>query len=409
MSEISYIQASELMVGENHATLTDTLNRALKQVLSDSSLDPDGVFPGFVAKSASTVYANAYTGDFSDKINAAIAGLPSNGGIVDATDLDGAQYMSSNIAVTKPSVYIKFGNAVVYMGANKITVASTAAGFHMEGITPYAFNQAIGSSGGTFFYSTGDNCPFEIGDTSGSAPLYGIKLANFAIYCGGSGNTTNCVGLWLRKVLFGVVSELYINVGTANTNQLCLRVDGTGFFSANLRFQNLALVGAGGGMHFTGGAGVDATNACVVDGGNYAGDGVNSIGILIDSDCNGNRFDNIDIEGCLVGIKCTGTSSGNFFEGRVESNTTDAYFGTNSKRNWFKMSHGDVPITATDLNGTNTVLGPTKLTFGTLGQFPNVILPHGAVPSGIVDGQIWTTTSGMFVRINGVTKTVTLT
>jgi hypothetical protein len=36
-------------------------------------------------------------------------------------------------------------------------------------------------------------------------------------------------------------------------------------------------------------------------------------------------------------------------------------------------------------------------------------VPHGAAPSSPVDGDIWTTTAGMFVRINGVTKTVTLT
>ena len=36
-------------------------------------------------------------------------------------------------------------------------------------------------------------------------------------------------------------------------------------------------------------------------------------------------------------------------------------------------------------------------------------IPHGTAPSAPTDGDLWTTTSGMFVRINGVTKTVTLT
>lgn len=36
-------------------------------------------------------------------------------------------------------------------------------------------------------------------------------------------------------------------------------------------------------------------------------------------------------------------------------------------------------------------------------------LPHGAAPTSPVDGDVWTTTAGLFVRINGVTKTVTLT
>lgn len=36
-------------------------------------------------------------------------------------------------------------------------------------------------------------------------------------------------------------------------------------------------------------------------------------------------------------------------------------------------------------------------------------LPHGSAPSAPVDGDVWTTSAGMFIRINGVTKTVTLT
>jgi hypothetical protein len=36
-------------------------------------------------------------------------------------------------------------------------------------------------------------------------------------------------------------------------------------------------------------------------------------------------------------------------------------------------------------------------------------MPHGTAPTTPVDGDLWTTTAGMFVRINGVTKTVTLT
>ena len=39
----------------------------------------------------------------------------------------------------------------------------------------------------------------------------------------------------------------------------------------------------------------------------------------------------------------------------------------------------------------------------------SLCLPHGTAPTAPVDGDIWTTTAGLFVRINGVTKTVTLT
>jgi hypothetical protein len=36
-------------------------------------------------------------------------------------------------------------------------------------------------------------------------------------------------------------------------------------------------------------------------------------------------------------------------------------------------------------------------------------VPHGAAPSSPVNGDLWTTTAGLFVQIDGVTKTVTLT
>jgi hypothetical protein len=38
-----------------------------------------------------------------------------------------------------------------------------------------------------------------------------------------------------------------------------------------------------------------------------------------------------------------------------------------------------------------------------------VRIPHGSAPASPVDGDIWTTSAGLFVRINGVTKAVTLT
>jgi hypothetical protein len=36
-------------------------------------------------------------------------------------------------------------------------------------------------------------------------------------------------------------------------------------------------------------------------------------------------------------------------------------------------------------------------------------VPHGAAPTAPVNGDVWSTTLGLFIRVNGVTKTVTLT
>ncbi len=40
--------------------------------------------------------------------------------------------------------------------------------------------------------------------------------------------------------------------------------------------------------------------------------------------------------------------------------------------------------------------------------FAGFRVPHGTAPSSPVNGDIWTTTAGFFIRINGVTRTVTV-
>jgi len=57
-------------------------------------------------------------------------------------------------------------------------------------------------------------------------------------------------------------------------------------------------------------------------------------------------------------------------------------------------------------NGAATVSSTVTVSGNASG---NLILPHRTAPGTPTDGAIWTTSSGMFVRINGVTKTVTLT
>lgn len=61
-----------------------------------------------------------------------------------------------------------------------------------------------------------------------------------------------------------------------------------------------------------------------------------------------------------------------------------------------------------DRNGAGTFSGLVTTPASTTST-AGLNLPHGAAPSSPVNGDMWTTTAGLFVRINGVTKTVTLT
>lgn len=71
-------------------------------------------------------------------------------------------------------------------------------------------------------------------------------------------------------------------------------------------------------------------------------------------------------------------------------------------------SVGKVSDTALSSNvffkGTAQTLGAKLTTFTPTVSSASILLPHGVAPTGLVDGDMWTTTSGLFVRINGTTE-----
>lgn len=67
MTQIRYIQSTERQVGEGHPVLDDTLNRALKDILTASGIDPDADFTGFAVSEGFNVKAYGAKGDnFTD-------------------------------------------------------------------------------------------------------------------------------------------------------------------------------------------------------------------------------------------------------------------------------------------------------------------------------------------------------
>jgi len=57
--------------------------------------------------------------------------------------------------------------------------------------------------------------------------------------------------------------------------------------------------------------------------------------------------------------------------------------------------------------GTATFAGTVIAPAATASLAP-LRIPHGTAPTSPTDGDMWSTTAGLFIRINGVTKTVTL-
>lgn len=66
-------------------------------------------------------------------------------------------------------------------------------------------------------------------------------------------------------------------------------------------------------------------------------------------------------------------------------------------------------MTGATNNYVANFLGGNTIFAACVTGYASINLPHGTTPTTLLNGDIWTTTAGLFCRINGVTKTVTLT
>lgn len=144
-----------------------------------------------------------------------------------------------------------------------------------------------------------------------------------------------------------------ISIGGAVIGANALAATGSGTFSTNV------FVGtAGGSLFFTNGSRVD--------------------------DASGSGIFRLFNNGAAAGININ--VGGNSAAFRTSNNGADA------------------PITTAAITASGLLTTPASTTASAGATFP-----HGAAPTSPVNGDFWTTTAGAFVRINGVTKTFTLT
>jgi len=68
------------------------------------------------------------------------------------------------------------------------------------------------------------------------------------------------------------------------------------------------------------------------------------------------------------------------------------------------------PVVRLSINNVGTATFNGKVvTVASTSSLASLNIPHGTAPTTPTNGDVWTTTAGLFIRINGVTKTVTLT
>lgn len=122
---------------------------------------------------------------------------------------------------------------------------------------------------------------------------------------------------------------------------------------------------------------------------------------LIKLDTNDNIF--IGVTGQSLQITTSGPVMGNnaYIFGRNAANSNSLRCIGIDTSDQVSLGNSTSPI---------SVLSPrTVFPAGTTSNAP-IRLPHGVAPTSPVDGDMWTTSAGgLFIRINGVTKTVTLT
>lgn len=82
----------------------------------------------------------------------------------------------------------------------------------------------------------------------------------------------------------------------------------------------------------------------------------------------------------------------------VNTNLSVTNAGAVTVRNGLTVSGGGAGITgATSVSGAATTLAAATTSYASLN------LPHGSAPTSPVNGDVWTTSSGLFVRVNGAT------
>jgi hypothetical protein len=120
----------------------------------------------------------------------------------------------------------------------------------------------------------------------------------------------------------------------------------------------------------------------------------------------GNMFEVLDLAGNVqtrIGV----LGRQNFYKGlRLVGDTFEIRDSTEVDTSTIAQPlSGDLTITPKKgLTVTKKITAPASAT-----AQASVNIPHGAAPTTPANGDMWTTSAGLFIRINGVTKTVTLT
>jgi len=291
----------------------------------------------------------------------------------------------------------------VYISAQS-GAASTNIGLYNEGTTTLigavtmSAALTVNATGSVFSAGTDASTTFTIG-TGGAAPsatrsaILTLNSAHSGSFVGSSG-----VKLWRNGAeiwQFGIDTDATSNVKNANTNF---------YWYGNSEYR-MALT---------------ANGQLRVSGGFYSyTPGTTSLGLSINGDAGYQRQIKWFSAGSLrwnLHANSTPEGGGNTGSDFQLDAYNDAGVGIDTPIGLIRAAGGALTIARPVVITNGLAVAGAAISASTALNLPaattalsSLRLAHGAAPTSPVDGDMWTTTAGLFVRINGVTKTVTLT
>ena len=275
-------------------------------------------------------------------------------------------------------------------GGTALTLTNSTLAATFAGAVTVTGNGTFSGNGATLTFTgtgsptiTASNSDLKITATAASADIIIDAYRNEYHKING---TTR--GLWSSSGLdiTGAVTISSTTAGAANAGALVLQ---GGISAGNT---GSAASYFGGAVTVTGAVTSQQTRAAVLQ--SFTGNPIS-----------GNVGVNGDIN--QLTLKVANTAGGNtegvalkaVLNGVLSNNTTLILAGDNGA--------GTLVDRLTLTNTTATFAGTVIAPAATASLAP-LRIPHGTAPTSPTDGDMWSTTAGLFIRINGVTKTVTL-
>ena len=288
--------------------------------------------------------------------------------------------------------------------------------------------------------------------TTKTAQFAMLEMDKFDIYARNGSGSTGADAVILNRVVntrfrFHIPYEYVTLVTSVGIDFVMPNVTATGAAVTNYRAINIPSMTGSGGTNFTG----MFFNNDPSKGGISSADGVNlsmwagsagssTANLVLGSTGSSGR---VKLQNQGVDVIVAGTSGGGaWLEANVGGSVpvwgpngaaSDIHLGLYSKGAnsvilGSQLGTGQVRVTHTasanryiSLTGSNggnptisvsagaLAVGAELVTLASATGTAGFNLPHGTAPTSPANGDMWTTTSGLFVQINGVTKTVTLT